>query len=62
MNTAQQHIEDHAGESQSPGNRLMQALLIAAIAASSLSMVFSVGTAMASTSDQQPSAEVAVNE
>ncbi len=62
MNLAQQHIDDHQDAQQSPGSRLMQALLIAAIAASSLSMIFSVGTAMASASDQQPSAEVAASE
>jgi hypothetical protein len=33
-------------------NRLMQILLIAAIAASGLSMIFSIGTAVASASDQ----------
>lgn len=61
MNTAQQPIEDLQAEQSAPGNRLMQALLIAAIAASSLSMVFSVGTAMASASDQASPATAQVS-
>jgi len=36
-------------------NRLMQILLIAAIAASGLSMIFSIGTAVASASGQSQS-------
>ncbi len=40
-------------------NKLMQALLIAAIAASGLSMIFSIGTAFVSAS-QDSSASVAV--
>jgi hypothetical protein len=55
MTTAEQHIHD-SQQSFTGGNRLMQALLIAAIAASGLSMIFSVGTAMASASDQEQSA------
>lgn len=51
MTTAEQHLETQENASFTNGNRLMQALLIAAIAASSLSMIFSVGTAMASASD-----------
>ncbi len=35
-------------------NKLMQALLIAAIAASGLSMIFSVGTAFVSASQDSP--------
>lgn len=59
MITAEQHINEHE-QDLAGGNRLMQALLIAAIAASALSMVFSVGTALASASDQpQSGAEVA---
>lgn len=56
MTTAEQHI-DEMQESGS-NNRLMQWLLIAAIAASATSMVFSIGTAVASASDQ-PVASVA---
>lgn len=40
------------------GNKLMQALLIAAIAASGLSMIFSIGTAFVSAS-QDSSQDVA---
>ena len=36
------------------GNKLMSALLIAAIAASALSMIFSIGTAFASASSEAP--------
>jgi len=63
MSTAEQHIEPDERNSFTNGNRLMQALLIAAIAASGLSMIFSVGTAMA-TADQshEPTAGVALNE
>lgn len=61
MSTADQHINDHPSGEQAPGNRLMQALLIAAIAASALSMIFSVGTAVAS-AGQQPAAGVAASE
>lgn len=56
MTTANQHINDmHESDRK---NRFMQILLIAAIAASGLSMVFSIGTAVASASDQ-PAASVA---
>ena len=41
-------LESEAGFTQ--GNKLMQALLIAAIAASGLSMIFSIGTAFVSAS------------
>ena len=58
MTTADTHIQE-TSESGNP-NRLMQTLLIAAIAASALSMVFSVGTAVASASDQ-PAAKVAAD-
>ena len=61
MSTAEQHIDAQDGQQHTAGNRLMQALLIAAIVASSLSMVFSVGTAMAS-AGQEASAGVAVSE
>lgn len=61
MTTAEQHMSEHE-QGLSTGNRLMQGLLIAAIAASALSMVFSVGTALASASDQQPAASVAASE
>ena len=60
MSTAEQHIDSSQPASFTNGNRLMQALLIAAIAASSLSMVFSVGTAMAS-AGEQPAAEIATS-
>lgn len=53
--TTAQHIEHEQSASQ---NRFMQALLIAAIAASGLSMIFSIGTAVASASGQ-PVASVA---
>jgi len=44
-------------------DEMKQALLIAAIAASSLSMIFSVGTAMASADQStEPAAGVALNE
>lgn len=60
MTTAEQHINETQEQSFTGGNRLMQALLIAAIAASGLSMIFSVGTAMASASDHnQSEAQVA---
>ncbi len=49
MTTAEQHIETERAQSQ---NRFMQALLIAAIAASGLSMIFSIGTAIVSAADQ----------
>jgi len=52
MSTAEQHIHLPEQQEVSAGSRLMQALLIAAIAASALSMIFSVGTAVASASDQ----------
>lgn len=61
MTTAEQHLNEH-DQGQSAGNRLMQGLLIAAIAASALSMIFSVGTAMASASGQQPASSVATSE
>lgn len=63
MSTAEQHINDlHQGEDHLPvGNKLMQGLLIAAIAASGISMVFSVGTAVLSAPDQ-PAASVATAE
>ena len=51
MSTAEQHLESNEHASFTNGNRLMQALLIAAIAASGLSMIFSVGTAIASASE-----------
>lgn len=63
MSTAEQHIESHDQASFTHGNRLMQALLIAAIAASGLSMIFSVGTAMASAGEShEQSAGVALVE
>ena len=62
MTTAEQHLEPQENASFTNGNRLMQALLIAAIAASSLSMIFSVGTAMASAGQDKPAAGVAANE
>lgn len=49
MTTANEHISETSGSDQS--NRLMQVLLIAAIAASGLSMIFSIGTAVASASN-----------
>ena len=61
MSTAEQQVNAQDGQHNHAGNRLMQALLIAAIVASSLSMVFSVGTAMAS-AGQEASAGVAVSE
>ncbi|MFG0246642.1 MAG: hypothetical protein ACF8MF_11405 [Phycisphaerales bacterium JB052] len=61
MSTADQHISERSSDSQSSGNRLMQALLIAAIVASGASMVFSVGTAVVS-AGQQPAAGVATSE
>jgi len=59
MTTADTHIletdeHDHT-------NRLMQILLIAAIAASGLSMVFSIGTAVASASDH-PTSSIALDQ
>ncbi|MFG0313568.1 MAG: hypothetical protein ACF8LL_05210 [Phycisphaerales bacterium] len=62
MSTAEQHLDAQEQGSFTNGNRLMQALLIAAIAASSLSMIFSVGTAMASAGQEQPAAGVAASE
>lgn len=63
MSTAEIHTEPHEKPSFTNGNRLLQALLIAAIAASGLSMIFSVGTAMASADQShEPAAGVAVNE
>jgi len=59
MTTADTHILE-IDESES-SNRLMQILLIAAIAASGLSMVFSIGTAFASASGQ-PAASVATDQ
>lgn len=63
MSTAEQHLEPDEQASFTNGNRLMQALLIAAIAASGLSMIFSVGTAMASAGQShEPAAGVVLNE
>ena len=62
MTTAEQHNNDLPDESHGAGNRLMQTLLIAAIVASDISMVFSIRTAMASASDQQSTANVAAGE
>tara|TARA_E500000318_G_scaffold17776_5_gene18257 strand:+ start:9135 stop:9326 length:192 start_codon:yes stop_codon:yes gene_type:complete len=63
MSTAEQHLDSNEQASFTNGNRVMQALLIAAIAASSLSMIFSVGTAMASADQStEPAAGVALNE
>ena len=56
MTTANQIISE-SNESEN-NNRFMQILLIAAIAASSLSMIFSIGTAVVSAS-AQPVASVA---
>jgi len=50
MTTADTHILETSESEQS--NRFMQILLIAAIAASGISMLFSIGTAFASASDQ----------
>jgi len=58
MTTANTHIEQEQKAENT--NRLMQMLLIAAIAASGLSMVFSIGTAVASASEQ-PAASVAAD-
>gem|GEM_PF-2984575 len=55
MTTADQHILE--SEQSGHTNRMMQFLLIAAIAASGISMIFSIGTAVVSASDQ-PSATV----
>jgi hypothetical protein len=52
MTTANTHILETSESDQS--NRFMQILLIAAIAASGISMLFSIGTAFASASDQAP--------
>ncbi len=52
MTAADTHI--HESDESNNTNRLMQILLIAAIAASGLSMVFSIGTAVASASGQSP--------
>lgn len=49
MTTANEHITQTDGSDHT--NRLMQVLLIAAIAASGLSMIFSIGTAVVSASD-----------
>ncbi len=56
MTTADQHILQTTESGNS--NRFMQVLLIAAIAASGISMLFSIGTAVVSASDQ-PTASVA---
>jgi hypothetical protein len=56
MTTADQHISE--SDVSENTNRLMQILLIAAIAASAISMVFSIGTAVVSASDH-PAASVA---
>ncbi len=58
MTTAQTIIDETHESNQS--NRLMQALLIAAIAASSLSMIFSIGTAVVSAAGQ-PTSTVAID-
>jgi len=42
-------------------NKLMQALLIAAIAASGLSMIFSIGTAFVSASQDSPASVASVD-
>jgi len=59
MSTTAPPLHEMAGESEVPlagQNKLMQALLIAAIAASGLSMIFSIGTAFVSASqDSTPS-------
>lgn len=59
MSTAapSQTISEHEEPLANP-NKLMQALLIAAIAASGLSMIFSIGTAYVS-ANQQDSQQVA---
>ena len=62
MSTAERHLDAQDQGSFTNGSRLMQVLLIAAIAASSLSMIFSVGTAMASAGQEQPAAGVAASE
>lgn len=59
MTTAETHILET--DETDTTNRFMQILLIAAIAASGLSMVFSIGTAVASASDQ-PAASVATDQ
>jgi len=59
MTTADTHILE--SDESNDANRFMQILLIAAIAASGLSMVFSIGTAVASASDQ-PAASVAADQ
>ena len=58
MTTANTHIEQEQKAENT--NRLMQMLLIAAIAASGISMLFSIGTAVASAADQ-PVASVATD-
>ncbi len=62
MSTAEQHLDAQDQGSFTNGSRLMQVLLIAAIAASRMSMIFSVGTAMASAGQEQPAAGVAASE
>jgi len=59
MTTADTHILD--SDESVHTNRFMQILLIAAIAASGLSMIFSIGTAVASASDQ-PASKVAADQ
>ena len=61
MSTAEQHISELSASEHANPNRLMQALLIAAIAASGISMIFSIGTAVVS-AGQQPAAGVAASE
>ncbi len=50
MTAADTHILE--SDESNDANRFMQILLIAAIAASGISMLFSIGTAVASASDQ----------
>lgn len=54
MSTAQQNILDAQSQTGEHGTRLMQALLIAAIAASGISMIFSIGTAVVSADQPAP--------
>lgn len=54
MSTVQQHNLGDQQLCRGDANRLMRGLLIAAIAASGISMIFSIGTAVASASDQPP--------
>ena len=61
MSTTAPPLQEMAGEGDAPlagQNKLMQALLIAAIAASGLSMIFSIGTAFVSAS-QDSTASIA---